>query len=198
MHFSSVQTNFWVAHHDMLKSRWKRPWIPSKFFSIHLLRALCATKCSFCASVSPCRSPHDVVRDWDSIQSPLVKMSAGFIFSQEMSTSSTDCSLVPKRKHSEHCTFGIVSHNSNRSTLHISRNIFFDFSLNGLKASLCCRSAWSACRWGWLSIFFTSLRTRKFSLVSQLHVAIQTPWCRCLYVVWTNRWIVHFQRVSLF
>ena len=28
---------------------------------------------------------------------------------------------------------------------------------------LCCKSAWSASRWGWLSIFFTSSRTRKFS-----------------------------------
>ena len=27
----------------------------------------------------------------------------------------------------------------------------------------CCKSAWSASRWGWLSIFFTSSRTRKFS-----------------------------------
>ena len=29
--------------------------------------------------------------------------------------------------HSEHCTLGIVSHNSNRSTLPISRIIFFEF-----------------------------------------------------------------------
>ena len=34
-----------------------------------------------------------------------------------------------------------------------------------------------------------------FRLVSQLHVAIQTPWSRCLFphIVWTNR-IVHTQR----
>ena len=38
-----------------------------------------------------------------------------------------------------------------------------------------------------------------FRIVSQLHVAIQTPWSRCLYlhVVWTNR-IVHIQRVARF
>ena len=39
-----------------------------------------------------------------------------------------------------------------------------------------------------------------FRLVSQLHVAIQTLWSRRLFphVVWTNRWIVHFQRVAPF
>ena len=37
-----------------------------------------------------------------------------------------------KKRHSEHCTLGIVSHNSNNSTLPMSRIIFFDFSLNGL------------------------------------------------------------------
>ena len=37
-----------------------------------------------------------------------------------------------KEGNSEHCTFGIVSHNSNSSTLLMSRIIFFDISLNGL------------------------------------------------------------------
>ena len=39
-----------------------------------------------------------------------------------------------------------------------------------------------------------------FLLVSQLHVAIQTLWSRCLFprALWTDRWIVHFQRVSRF
>ena len=39
-----------------------------------------------------------------------------------------------------------------------------------------------------------------FLLVSQLHVAIQTPWSRCLFpsAVWAHRWIVHFQRISPF
>ena len=41
--------------------------------------------------------------------------------------------------------------------------IFFDFSLNGLWALFCCWSAWRSCRWGWLSIFLTSSRTREFS-----------------------------------
>ena len=35
--------------------------------------------------------------------------------------------------------------------------------MNDLLALFCLKSAWSACRWGWLSIFFTSSRTRKFS-----------------------------------
>ena len=39
-----------------------------------------------------------------------------------------------------------------------------------------------------------------FLLVSQLHVAIQTLWSQCLFprAAWTNRWIVHFQRVAPF
>ena len=73
----------------------------------------------------------DVVRDWESIQSPLVKILAGFDFNQEMSTSAIDDSYK-ELTHSEHCTFGIVSHNSNNSTLPMSRIIAFDSSLNGL------------------------------------------------------------------
>ena len=41
--------------------------------------------------------------------------------------------------------------------------IFLDFSLNGLQALFCCRSAWRSCRWKWFSIFFTSSRTREFT-----------------------------------
>ena len=61
------------------------------------------------------------------------------------------------------CTFGIVSHNSKNSILPISRIIAFESSLNGLLTFFACKLAWSASRWGWLSIFFTSSRTRKFS-----------------------------------
>ena len=56
MHFSSVQPIF-SCESQFSESRWKRSWIPSKFFLIHLFRALWATKCSFCASVLPCRAP---------------------------------------------------------------------------------------------------------------------------------------------
>ena len=38
-------------------SRWKRSWMSSKFFLIHLFRALWATNCSFCVSALPCRAP---------------------------------------------------------------------------------------------------------------------------------------------
>ena len=40
----------------------------------------------------------DVILDWEGIQSPLVKMLAGFTFSQEMSTSAIDYSLIPMKK----------------------------------------------------------------------------------------------------
>ena len=71
----------------------------------------------------------DVVRDGDCIQSPLTKIFTGFAFNKEMSTSAIDHSLIPTRRHSEHCTFGIVSHNSNNFKLPISRIIAFESSL---------------------------------------------------------------------
>ena len=61
------------------------------------------------------------------------------------------------------CTFGTVSHNSNNSTLPNSRVISFESLLNGLKTSFCLKSAWSASRWGWFSILFTSSWTRMCS-----------------------------------
>ena len=42
--------------------------------------------------------PDDFVRDSENIQLPSVKMLAGFIFSQEKSTSATNFSLVPIKK----------------------------------------------------------------------------------------------------
>ena len=43
-----------------------------------------------------------------------------------------------------------------------------------------------------------ALELGSFLLVSQLHVTILTHWSQCLFprAVWTNRWIVHFHRVS--
>ena len=40
----------------------------------------------------------DAVRDWESIQSPLLKMLVGFAFNQEMSTNAIDYSLIPIKK----------------------------------------------------------------------------------------------------
>ena len=88
--------------------------------------------------------------------------------------------------------FGIVSRNSNNSTLRISRIIAFDSSLNGRLEVLHDEDDSRS-----------SSRVREhgsFLLVSQLHVAIQTLWSQCLCprAVWTNRWIVHFQPISPF
>ena len=81
-------------------SRWKRSWIPTKSFLIHLFRALWTTKCSFCAVPSTVESHllGDVVRNWVSIQSPLTKILTGFAFNQEMSTGAIDHSLIPIKK----------------------------------------------------------------------------------------------------
>ena len=40
----------------------------------------------------------DVVRDGESIQSPLTKILTGFVFNQQMSTSATNHSLIPIKK----------------------------------------------------------------------------------------------------
>ena len=61
---------------------------------------------------------NDVVRDGESIQSPLTKKLTGFAFNQEMSTSAIDHSLIPIKKAFWALTLGIVSHNSKNSTLH--------------------------------------------------------------------------------
>ena len=66
--------------------------------------------CISFAVPSTTRSPllDDVVLDWESIQSPLVKKLAGFTFFEEMSTSALDNSLIPIKKafwalHVENC-----------------------------------------------------------------------------------------------
>ena len=71
-----------------------------------------------------------VVRDRECIQSKFVTLYSGFDFNQELSTGAVDNSLIPIEK-TENCSFGIVSHNSNNSTLPKSR-IIFELLLNGL------------------------------------------------------------------
>ena len=72
---------------------------------------------------------NDIVLDWKKIQCPSEDISAGLILSQEMPANALDDALIPVQK----AFFaGIVSHNSNSSTLLMSLIIFFDFSLNEL------------------------------------------------------------------
>ena len=116
---------------------------------------------------------NNIVRDWEKIQLPSVNTSAGFILSQEMPTSAVNDALIPVK----HCTLGIVSHNSNNSTLPMSRIIFFDFTLSGFY--------FVADRLEDLVDEDDSRSSSRihehdnFRLVSQLRVAIQTPWSRC-------------------
>ena len=103
MHVSSVQPIFSCESRKTV-SRWKRSWIPSNFFLRHLLRALRATKCFFSAfsfavpSTTRSLLLDDVVLDWEGIQSPLVRISAGLILSQEMHTSAINDALIPVQK----------------------------------------------------------------------------------------------------
>ena len=101
---SPRSSQYWVANHDILDVVGSdRELHQISFWDIS--SAHCGPqKCSFCASVLPCRAPrgrpffNDVLLDWESIQSPWVTFFAGFAFLWEMSTSAIDYSLIPIKK----------------------------------------------------------------------------------------------------
>ena len=66
----------------------------------------------------------DTVRDWENIHLPSVKMSAGFIFSQEMSTSAINYSLNPIKKAFWALHFGITKLGKTKRTIVLSRTKF--------------------------------------------------------------------------
>ena len=70
---------------------------------------------------------YHVVRDRECIQFWTVKLSSKFAVNGELSASAVHNSLIPKKK-TEHCTFGVVSKNSNNSN---SRIIAFEFCRMG-------------------------------------------------------------------
>ena len=146
------------------RSHWKRSCIPS-FFDTSLSRVMGYDVLFLCVGFAVPTTVwsllvDDVVRDGESIQSPLTKILIGFTYNQEMSTSAIDHSLILfKKAYSEHCTIGIVSHKSNNSTLPMSRIIAFESSLNGLWTF--CKSARSGESWEnnplefhWLTVNF--------------------------------------------
>ena len=62
-------------------------------------------------------------------------------------------------KHTLHCILGVVSSNSNSSTLPTSRIICFYSGLKGLNDWFCRRSCSRACRFWWFSSFWIKSRT---------------------------------------
>ena len=98
-----------------------------------------------------------------------------------MPTSAVNDALIPVKKAFLSIALqGIVSHNSDSSTLPMSWIIFCEFSLNGLKALLCCRIGLKILS---MSDSRSSSRAHEHELSAlfhKLHVAIQTPWSRCL------------------
>ena len=56
-------------------------------------------------------------------------------------------------RHTLHCALGSVLSSSHSSVFPTSRIMSFDSLLKGLNCWRCWRSLWSACRWGWFSIF---------------------------------------------
>ena len=96
-------SQFWVAYHDILDLVGNdREFHQNSFWYIsprvvgHEMLFLCL---SF-AVPSTTRSLHSdyAVRDWESTQSPLVKILAGFAFNQEMSAKAIDHSPIPIKK----------------------------------------------------------------------------------------------------
>ena len=62
-------------------------------------------------------------------------------------------------RHALHCAFGSTSTISHSSVFPAALIASFDSLLKGLNARCCWRSLWSACRWGWFSIFWIKLWT---------------------------------------
>ena len=205
MHFSSIQPTLSCESRYVNTFR-KRSSIPSNFFSRHLLRALWATKCSFCASVfavpSTTRSPlsDDVVRDWE--HSVAIDENVGWIRFQPRDVHKCNRSLLDSNKEGILSIANLELFRINRTILHCS-----------FHESLLSNPHWMGCRFYFAANQLevhpdeddsrSSSRVREhgsFLLVSQLHVAIQTLWRQCLFprATWTNRLIVHFQQVSPF
>ena len=89
MHFSSVQ--------PILKTIVNSITILFDTSLPHIVDQIVLFLCFSFAVPSTVGSPllDDVVQDWESIQSPLVKMLAVFAVNQEVSTSAVDHSLIP-------------------------------------------------------------------------------------------------------
>ena len=196
---SPRSSQFRVANHDILDLVGNNREFHQILFDTSLPRVVVLKMLFLClnfAVPSTTRSPHsdDVVRDWESIQSPLVKMLAGFAFNKEMSTSAIDHSLIPIKK--AFWALHLELFRITRTTLHCP---FHESSLSN-RHWMGCRRYFAANR---LEVLLdeddsrSSSRVRehgRFLLVSQLHMAIQTLWSQCPIprAVWTNRRIVHF------
>ena len=157
--------------------------------------------CFSSAMPSTSRSPllDNVVLDWESVQSPLVKMLAGFTFFQEMSTSAIDHYLIPTKKafwalHFWNCFAQLEQLHIAQFTNHLFRSVtewVVDVIL--LQIGLKCLSMRMT-----LDLLHEFANTEVFCLFHNC-MWQSRPWSRCLYprTVWTNQVVVHKQ-VSLF
>ena len=62
-------------------------------------------------------------------------------------------------RHTLHCALGSTSSSSHSSVFPAALITSCDSLLKGLNCRCCWRSLWSACRWGWFSIFWIKFRT---------------------------------------
>ena len=172
MHFSSVRPTL-SCESRYLKSFWKRSWILSKFFLIHLYLASWAMKCSFCASVLPFLAPRgrSFLMTWFGIERerPIaIGEDVGWMHFLSKDVHKCNKLFLDSNKEGILSIALLVLFRITRITLHCP---FHGSSLSNCcwmgcrhyRTFFCCKSAWSASRWGWLSIFLTSSWTRKFS-----------------------------------
>ena len=103
MHFSTVQPIFdlriticWISWEGIVNSfKFLFESSPPRVMG-HIVLFLCLSFAVPSTMVSLLLV--DVVRNWEGIQSPLIKIWAGFAFNQEVSTSAIDYSLIPIMK----------------------------------------------------------------------------------------------------
>ena len=190
MHFPR-SSQFWVANHDILGLvEIDREFHRNFFWDITSSRCGPHSTLSVLhfAVPSTMRSPllDDVVRDWENIQSPFVKVLAGFAFNQDGSLldSNTESilsiallELFRITRITLHCPF----HESLLLILYWMGCKRY-FAANRLQVLLDADDSRSSCTCSWTHL-------------SQVHVTIQTLWSQFLFprVVWTNRLVAHSQ-----
>ena len=181
---SPRSSQFLSCESRYVKSRWKRSWIPSKSFLIHLLRLEMLLLCLSFSVPSTTRSPlfDDVVRDWENIQSPLENV--GWIRFPSRDVHKCNRLFIGSNEEGILSIALLELFRITRITLHC---LFHKSSLL-IRHWMGCGRYFAASR---LEVHLdeddsrSSSRAREhgsFLLVSQLHVAIQALWSQCFFL----------------
>ena len=199
-------SQFWVANHDMLDLVGS----DHEFLQISC-RDISSERCGLWNALSVLRfsraehhevtpSWYYVVLDWESVQSPLVKIWAGFAFKEEMSTSAIDNSLIPLKAFWALYAWYSFAQLEQLYTAHFTNHrlgIVAEWLVGVilLQIGLKCFSVRMT-----LDLLHEFANTEVFCLFHNCmwqsrHSEVNVIFPRA---VWTNRWIVHFSQVSPF